>query len=261
MNIEVLAADKKANRVIFSLKGADVSFANAMRRAAIEEVPTMAIEKVEFRKNSSALYDEVIAHRLGLVPLTTDLKSYNLPAQCKCEGEGCAKCQLKLTLKVAGPGNVYASDLVSSDPKVKPVYPETLLTKLLKGQKLELEATATLGRGREHAKWSPGLVFYRYRQKVKVGSVKEPEKVAAMAPPGVFGVKNGKLVVNEDALLKVDLAGIMDNVEDVSVEEDMEELIFTVESWGQLSPREIMLQAATEFETQLKELEGILKEQ
>ncbi len=63
-----------------------------------EEVPTMAIEDVEFRKNNSILYDEIIAHRLGLVPLKTDLKSYNLPEKCKCKGEGCARFQLTVPI-------------------------------------------------------------------------------------------------------------------------------------------------------------------
>jgi len=107
----------------------------------------MAIEDVEVRKNSSSLYDEMIAHRLGLIPLTTDLKSYNLPSECKCEGKGCARCQLVLTLSAKGPGIVYSSSLKSKDPKVKPVFDNFPIVKLLKGQEIELEATATLGTG------------------------------------------------------------------------------------------------------------------
>ena len=55
----------------------------------IDEVPTMAIEDVEFRKNNSILYDEMLAHRLGLVVLKTDLKSYDLLEECTCKGKGC----------------------------------------------------------------------------------------------------------------------------------------------------------------------------
>ena len=108
MNIELLKLDKKQKKLSFILKNASPAFANAIRRNAIEEVPVMAIEDVEFRNNSSVIYDEIVAHRLGLIPLTTDLKSYNLPDKCKCDGKGCAQCQLKLILKVRGQGVVYS---------------------------------------------------------------------------------------------------------------------------------------------------------
>ena len=145
MSVELVEFNAKANKVMFLLKGANAAYANSLRRAVLESVPAMAIENVEFRKNSSVLYDEMIALRLGLVPLTTDIKGYNLPSKCKCNGEGCASCQVKLTLKVEGPATVYSSDLKSKDPKIKPVFPGMPIVKLLKGQALEVEATAMLG--------------------------------------------------------------------------------------------------------------------
>ena len=122
MKIELLKLDKKQDKLSFILRNANPAFANAIRRNAIEEVPVMAIEDVEFRNNSSVIYDEIIAHRLGLIPLTTDLKSYNLPDKCKCNGNGCAQCQLKLILKAHSQGTVYSSEIKSTDPKAKPVY-------------------------------------------------------------------------------------------------------------------------------------------
>jgi DNA-directed RNA polymerase subunit D len=98
------------------------------------------------------LYDEMIAHRLGLVPLTTDLKSYNLPQKCTCKGAGCAKCQLKVSLKAKSAGLVLSSEIKTKDPEVKPVFDDIPVVKLLKGQDLELTATAVLGKGKEHAK-------------------------------------------------------------------------------------------------------------
>ncbi|MEM4397652.1 MAG: DNA-directed RNA polymerase subunit D, partial [Candidatus Woesearchaeota archaeon] len=77
MKIEIL--NEKDNKMSFLLKDSNPAYANALRRIMINEVPVMAIEEVEFKKNSSALYDEIIAHRLGLIPLTTDLSSYELP--------------------------------------------------------------------------------------------------------------------------------------------------------------------------------------
>ena len=171
--IQMLKKDKKTGRVSFLLKNTNAAFVNSLRRTIIGVVPTMAIEEIEFRKNNGVLYDEIVAHRLGLVPMKTDLKSYNLPAKCKCEGKGCARCTLKMILKAKGPGTVYASDIKSKDPKVKPVYPKTPIAKLLKGQEMELEATAILGEGRDHVKFSPGLVWFNKEPKITVNNKTE----------------------------------------------------------------------------------------
>ncbi len=248
MKTELLKLDKKQKKLSFILKNADAAFANAIRRNAIEEVPVMAIENVEFRNNSSVLYDEIIAHRLGLIPLTTDLKSYNLPDKCKCNGKGCAQCQLKLKLKVIGQGVVYASEIKSTDPKVKPVYPKTPIVKMLKGQKLEFEATAILGRGKEHAKWCPGLVYYKNMPIININKkCKNPDMVVEQCPQGVFEVKNNELVLNKDNLLKCHLCNACVDICEpkgaITVENNNKDFIFYVESWGQLEPKEIITEA------------------
>ena len=196
------------NKLSFAIKGIDVSVVNAVRRSIIDYVPTMAIEDVEFRKNSSVLYDEIIAHRLGLIPLRTDLKSYNLTSVCKCNGEGCGRCQVRLMLKAKGPDTVYASVLKSKDPKIKPVFSETPIVKLLKGQKLELEAVATLGKGKEHSKWCPGHAYYRYKSDSKT----------------------------DDGF------------------------IFNIESWGQLSCKEMFVSGIEALQEKLEEFSAALKE-
>ncbi len=262
MEIKILESDPKNNKISFLLSKTTTSFANAIRRTVMEEVPVMAIEDVEFKQNSSILYDEIIAHRLGLIPLKTDLKSYNLPSKCKCKGAGCARCQLKLTLKSKGE-MVYASDLVSKDPKIKPVYPNTPIVKLLKGQKLELEAIACLGQGKEHAKWSPGLIFYKYKPTIEIGkNVKDAEAVVKSCPVHVFEIKGNKLSVNDENLLKCHLCrNCVDTDPAIKLIESENDLIFYLESWGQLSCKEILTTAAdilqeklNEFNTKLKEL-------
>src|SRR3972149_1595116 len=106
MKVEILKQSE--NEVMFIVEGIGPALANAIRRAAMFEVPTLAIEDVYFNQNSSVLYDEIVAHRLGLIPLKTDLKSYNLPAECTCKGKLCAKCSVKGVLKAKGPVTVYA---------------------------------------------------------------------------------------------------------------------------------------------------------
>ena len=66
---------------------------------ALAEVPCMAIEEVVMIENSSILQDEIIAHRLGLTPLKTDLDAYSTPEECECKSEfGCPTCRVTLTL-------------------------------------------------------------------------------------------------------------------------------------------------------------------
>ncbi|MBI2565141.1 DNA-directed RNA polymerase subunit D [Candidatus Woesearchaeota archaeon] len=252
--IQLVSKDKKTGRVNFLLKDATHFIANTLRRFSIESVPTMAIEDVEFRKNNTALYDEQIAHRLGLITLKTDLKAYTLPQECKCNGAGCNRCTVILTLKAKGPGNVYAKDLKSKDPKIVPVYPDTLLTVLTKGQELEIEATAVLGQGKNHVKWSPGLCWYFEYPKVTVNNSSSKLEECKARIPSV-AVKDGK--VDKQAIIDNNLFDAVEGVcEDViKLEYDGKTFMFNIEPWGQLNPSEILSSALEQFQKQIKELE------
>lgn len=257
--IQMLKKDKKTGRVNFLLKNTTAAFANSLRRNITDIVPTMAIEEAEFRKNNSVLYDEILAHRLGLIPLKTDLKAYTLPSKCKCDGEGCARCTLKLTLKAKGPGTVYSGDLKSKDPKVKPVYPKMPIVKLLKGQELELEATAILGEGKDHGKFSPGLAWFNKKPKITVNNKQELlEKHRNKYPENIFD-KNGK--ISADLIIENNLVDACDQVcEDlVKIEYSDKNFIFSIEPWGQLTPAEMVSSSAELFNEMLEEFEKKLK--
>ena len=261
MELRVLSNNKDEGKLSFIIKDTTPAFANTLRRIMIEEVPVMAIEEVEFRKNNSILYDEMIAHRLGLIPLKTDLKSYNLPEKCKCQGEGCARCQLKFTLKATkGSGMVYALELKSKDPEVKPVYPKIPIVKLLKGQSLELEATAVLGKGRVHSKWSPCLAYYKHKPIIEIGNVKNPEEIVEKTHGNIFEIKNGKLEVIKDNLFKYDLAGVVEEVSKGEVKVKYgNDIVFYIESWGQLKCKEILNETLNIFNETFDEFNEEIK--
>ena len=261
MTIKVIESDDEKKKACFILENIDASYANAFRRTVLEDVPTMAIEDVELRKNSSVLYDETIAHRIGMIPLTTDLQSYNLTSKCACKGEGCASCQTKLILKKDGPGIVLASDFTSNDPEIKPAHPEIPIVKLLKGQSLEIEATAVLGTGRDHSKWAPAHIYYKKKPVLKMGDVKNPDEVVNATPLGLFENKNGKLQVNESLLLKHhDLVSVAEQASEGQISlEPTSDYVFYIESFGQLSCREIMEKAADILKERLQEFQKMLK--
>lgn len=264
IEIRLLNQDKDKNKLSFVLMDSTPSFANIIRRTIIEEVPVMAIEDVEFRKNNSILYDEIVAHRLGLLPLTTDLKSYNLLSECKCKGKGCARCQLKLTLKAKGPGMVYASDIHTRDASIKPVYPKTPIVKLLKNQSLELEATAILGKGKEHAKWSPGHVYYKNKPVIEVDLKKCDGcgKCVEQCPTKTIEIKDNKAAVSKDHLMDCHLCNAcVDSCPSEAIAvKGSTDFIFYVESWGQLDSKKILLEASRILDQKLDEFSEKLKE-
>jgi DNA-directed RNA polymerase subunit D len=243
MEIQIIEQNKKQNRTVFLVKGTTPAFANLLRKTIIDDVPTMAIEDVEFRKNNSVFYDEILSHRLGLIPFVTDLDAYVLPEDCKCNGEGCSKCQLQISLKGKGPGYVYASELKAKDPKIVPVNPKTPIVKLVKGQTLEVEAVAVLGKGREHMKWSPALTFYKYLPVIEIKKgIANPKEVADVCSADVFEVKGNDLKIKEGNLLKCHLCGACADLapDHIKLNESSEDFVFTIESWGQLPVKDIV---------------------
>ncbi|MFO7872224.1 MAG: DNA-directed RNA polymerase subunit D [Candidatus Undinarchaeales archaeon] len=158
------STDKKLN---FTLEDSNEKFSNALRRAILTEIPVLAIDEVTFFENDSGLYDEFIAHRLGLVPLEGDTKGMKFPDECKCKGKGCSKCQIKFTLIKKGPSTVYSGDL-KGPAKFGAVDEKIPITKLKEDSKIKLEATAVLGKGKDHAKWQPGIVSYNYDKPEKI---------------------------------------------------------------------------------------------
>jgi DNA-directed RNA polymerase subunit D len=137
---------EKENRLEFLLKGAQLPFANLVRRYGMGQVPVFAIDRVTFYENSSSIFDEYIAHRLGQVPLTSENSK--------------ATDEVTLTLEAEGPGTVYSRALHSTDSKIKSSLDNIPLLSLLEGQNLRLEAKARQGIARQHAKFQPGLIAY-----------------------------------------------------------------------------------------------------
>jgi DNA-directed RNA polymerase subunit D len=259
MKIEVLSQDDKNLR--FVIEGITPTFLNTIRRTAVVEVPTMAIEEVDFTKNSSVLYDEIIAQRLGLIPLTTDLKTYNVPAECKCKGKGCSSCQAKFTLNAKGPKIVYSGDLKPKDPKIKPVYDDIPITKLTENQDIKFTATAVLGYGKEHTKWSTSnFVFQGYPDIViQPGKHKDAAEIVNSCPRNVLEDKEGAVKVKNIEACNLCKACEKVNAEEIKVNGLKDKFIVTIESWGQLSPKEIMDAAADSLAVKLKEFEKLVK--
>ncbi len=244
MKIQVLR--KKGSTLVFVLDGVTPAFANALRRIMISEVPTMAVEWVDFHKNSSILFDEVISHRLGLLPLSFDPSRFSMKEECKCGGKGCALCEVVFAVDKKGPAMVYSGDLKSSNKAVKPTSPAFPIVELLANQDLKFEARAELGTGRQHAKWQAANAAYQYYPELEVSRDAKPAELtraASLCPRGVLQVKSGKLALKDpagcDLCLVCEQAG-----EGIKMRANPGKFIFRVESISGLSPADIADQAA-----------------
>ncbi|MEM4297629.1 MAG: DNA-directed RNA polymerase subunit D [Nitrososphaerota archaeon] len=140
-----------------------LSIANAVRRAVINDVPTMAVEEVLVIENTSPLPNEILAHRISLIPFVSDIDNYNAPEACTCNSMlGCEKCVVRYVLRAeAGdtPLTVYSRDMIPerSGTMVAPVNGDVPIVMLPPGERIELELYVRVGRGGKHAKWQSGL--------------------------------------------------------------------------------------------------------
>lgn len=257
--MEVKILEKNEEKMRFLVEGIDSSLAGELRRIMMTEVPTMAIEWVDFVKNDSVMRDEILASRLGLIPLTFDPKFYNLKSECKCGGKGCVHCQVSLTLKKKGPCTVYSGDLVSTDKRVKPVYDKIPIVELTEGQELELEATAQLGLGKEHAKWQASIVGYKNVPKISIGKGGNSPEYVKRCPRNVFEFKNKKLRVKTplDCNFCMQCVELSKGV--IRVEPEKDKFVFKLERTCGLKPEEIMLKGIEVLSKKLNEFSKDLR--
>ena len=155
-SLEVINKDNQ--KISVKLKDVPLQYANALRRICLNGVPVFAIDTVDIIENSSVLPDEGLAHRLGLIPLTTDLSRFNEPSKCECQSEtGCSNCKVMLVLDSGDTDvtkTVLSNEISSEDDSIKPVSDKIALVQLAPNQRIKVECYARLGRGTEHAKWN-----------------------------------------------------------------------------------------------------------
>ena len=220
--------NKNDNQIVFSSE-INQELANAIRRY-FNEIPILAIDEVEFLKNDSPLYDETIAHRLCLIPITND-KSVN------------EKSEVKFKLNSKKEGAVYSGELKG---KLKAVYDKIPITVLNKGQELDFVATAKVGKGSEHSKFSPGLMYYRNVAEITLDK-KFQEEIKKVCKNEIKE-KGDKIIVLDNLQKEVcDVCEGISEIEGKKTETKLtNELVITTESFGQLEVKDI-LKKATDF--------------
>jgi DNA-directed RNA polymerase subunit D len=227
--------NKKDNQITFEAEISE-SLANAIRRF-VSQIPVLAVDEVEISKNDSPLYDETVAHRIGLIPLKA-------PA---------AKKAVKLKLDTDQGGIVYSKELKGP---AKPVYDEIPIASLNKGQKLSLVATTKQGKGEEHSKFAPGLIFYRNIFDVKVDK-DCPKEVVDACPQKIFKLENNRVVAKNPE--KCDMCGVCLDIckklgKDSIKITPTKKLLIAVESFGQLDSKDILKKSIEALKKDLAEV-------
>ncbi len=257
MKINLL--EKNDDKIVFEIKDSNPVFANTLRRSIVNKVPVMATEKIDITVNSSALYDEMLAHRIGLVPIKFPAGKYKRRDDCTCKGKGCANCEVKGVVKKKGTTLVCGEDIKFTDKDVSAKNPKELIVKIIDRQEVDVELTARLGTADEHARWQPAIVGYKYAPETDISKYCEKcQKELKSAPADDVDKATGK-IKNPLAVEKFrSTVGACD--EDASkLDSDKSRIIFTVESVSGLDPKTIVLEALSAFEKELKEFEAELK--
>lgn len=191
---------KDSEKIALKLKGVPLQYANALRRVCLNGVPVFAIDTVDIIENTSVLPDEGLAHRLGLIPLKTDLSKYNESDKILLVLDSGESEETR---------SVLSGELSSEDESVKPVSEKIPIVQLAPGQKIKIECYARLGRGTEHAKWNASNIS------MLTDTNKDDEKILTVESTGALNPEQIVLEgVQEVSRRVVEFKDMINNIEE-----------------------------------------------
>lgn len=282
MKIEkVNISDSKAEII---LSDVEPHLLNAFRRSLIVDVPKMAIDKVEIHlgaisdengktyESTTPLFDEVISHRLGMIPVPVDGKALldghmKMPEECDCAGAGCPNCQIMYSLNKRGPCTVYSRDLEPlGDEKLKPKDKDIPIVKLTEDEGILIYAIAHLGTGSMHARWQAvHAAGYRPIPKITIDQkkVSDPERVVGNCPKDVYEISKKALKAkNPEACIlcrtceNEDISG----KEAIKVDAETSRYFFKFETDGGVDPKTAIIYALNVLEARFNDFQVSLAE-
>lgn len=260
----------------FDLIGCLPSIANAFRRLMISEVPSMAFEKVYMYNNTSIIQDEVLAHRLGLIPLKADPRLFEYKSE-ETSDEGTDQDTLEFKLKVKCTRrkdakntscfdslyenhNVYSGQIkwvskgkqgqILRESDVGPVHDKILISKMRPGHELDIKLLAVKGIGKDHAKFSPvSTASYRLLPELTITRPvfgEDAKTLQSCFSPGVIGINDDNQAYVKDARYDTcsrNVCRYPNLVDAVVMARIRDHFIFSVESVGAYPPHDIFLEA------------------
>ncbi len=251
MALKILKVDDRFIR--FSIDGITPTVANALRRTFLDDIPKLAIDKVIFHHgqirdhegnvydSSLPLFDEIVAHRLSLVPLVTDPKM-NFREECSCEGKGCPLCTMSYSINKIGPAVVTSADLKPmGNPELVPSDPGIPIVKLGPKQAILVTGEAIMGRGKTHTKWqATSGVFYKYHREFLVNKSELDywSKIKEQCPGSVLKEDAKTIRFTDDVPCRM-VTQLID-VPSVKLIEDDTTFVFEFETDGSYKAEEVL---------------------
>jgi DNA-directed RNA polymerase subunit D len=262
MKLDIL--ELKPKKAVLKIEDTKPYFINSIRRVMLSELPKLAVDDVVIYDNTSALFDEIIAHRLSLIPIPTELDLITFRSECVCKGKGCPNCTVRYTLSKEGGGTVFSGDLQPAEKSWAIKEDKIPIVELYGDQRLILEVEALLGRGRDHAKWQ-AVIAPGYRMettiefdKKRLNDVKE---FLGKLPEGTADIKGDKIILKNDkklATLKYYME--KENVDFITVNKDPTNITFTFETDGSFTTKDALIESIKILEKKYTELSKLLKE-
>ncbi len=273
--MEVDVRQLGARSADLELKEGSAARVNAIRRALLADVPKLAIDDVEFHlgpireeatgkdyDSSTSMFDEAISHRLGLLPIPTDLGQFRRKSECTCGGEGCVHCQVVYSIDRKGPCTVYSKDLVPiGDASLAILEPEVPIVRLGSRQALLAYATAVVGAAREHTKFqvahAVGVSPHPRIQIAKHTGCSDAclQRVASSCPVNILEYSDGKVRVTDDTKCILCFACERTCAHgSVKVESSESDFLLRFETDGSLTAREALRFALKDLKRRFEEL-------
>lgn len=279
-NLEIKITSLTGDEIVFDLIGVDASIANALRRILLAEVPTVAIETIYMQDNTSVIQDEILSHRLGLIPIKVDPRLFMDKADNEDPtDQNTVVFNLDVTCNPPPGSNndgQYTEVVLSShlqwqpqgDQEMRfpdgiyPVHSDIVIAKLRKGQHIEAECHCRKGVGKDHTKFSPcATASYRLLPEIIIPTPitgKKAEELVEMCPLKVFDIED-MAVVDSRGQATTTATAVVARPRDctmcrecirregwadrVHLRRVAHHFIFTVESSGCLPPEDIVLEA------------------
>lgn len=266
MSQDIKILEEGNSFIRFEITDITPAYANMLRRTLINDIPKLAISKVNFHHGEirqegekvysslTSLFDEIIASRLGMIPLPTDL-TMNEREKCTCHGEGCSLCTVNYSVFAFGPKVVTSADLVAiGDSKFVPQDKEIPIVELNERQAMMIDADAHMGKASEHARFqATSGVSYKYAREIRV-SAKEAgiAEIIEKMPRNVVKKDSKEVVFNTDYPSKY-IAKLY-RMESAEIKENDTRFIFYFETDGGLKPGEVLSYALKRIKDRLTEM-------
>ena len=262
--MKISVDEQKQKKAVLSIEDINLYLLNSIRRIMLSELPKLAIEDVVIYDNTTTLFDEIISHRLGLVPLPTDPELLNFRDECNCGGKGCPSCTVRYTLSKEGEGIVYSGDLQPSEASWRIGEDLIPIVELFNDQRLILEVEAVLGRAKDHAKWqvvtAPGYYLYPSIT-FDPNDKKDVEEFVEELPDNLVTIKDNTLELSDVTKLPL-LESYVDKekADFIKIERDQHHVQFHFETDGSYTADKALMKSIELFKQKLQDFSKMIDE-